>query len=98
MQQPVAALHIAEAARGVGLVARAGEPLSVLQHGGEAELLGLGGQDVKEGHIIVQNVRFPRPPRAPGRFGRRPSYKISLDRQAAERLDRLHQVRVAVNL
>ena len=54
VEKPVASLHIAEAVWIQGLIPGTGKLPAIVQHGGEAELLGLGGENVEEGHIVVQ--------------------------------------------
>ena len=56
MQQPVTAFHIRTAERIVRLITCAGQPTAVREEDGESILSGLGGVDIKKGHIIVQNM------------------------------------------
>ena len=55
VQQPVAFVCIVLFAVIAGLVSAAGQPASVGQSHGEAELLCLGGMDIKKGDIVSDN-------------------------------------------
>ena len=54
-EQPVCIQNVFFAERIEGFIAKAGQLLPVSQHGGKAELLKLGGVDVKKGDIIIKD-------------------------------------------
>ena len=56
MQQPFAVLRVLLFRLVVGLIAAAGQLFPVVQLHAEAELLGLGGMDVEEGHLSAVDL------------------------------------------
>lgn len=56
MEQPVAVFDIGFTGRIVWFVSGTGQPAAIFQGDGKAILGGLGGVDVEEGHLVVEDV------------------------------------------
>ena len=99
MGEPVTSLYIPFAFLIEGLIAAAGEPLSVFQNRCKAVLFGLCGVNVKKGYRVVQNpLGLAVMDRDQVNAVADKFEKFTLNRQAADGGDGLRQVLVAVDV